>query len=445
MALIFFLLKLKINRFFQDISAKKLVFGMLLIISLIGNALVISEAIDTYVYERTSLEVIENVLIIGLCFFTLVSGFFPSYTPLRFIVAPIYPVSRLRRYIANVVFDVVDLFNVLLLLFFILLVISSEVLTFVFGIRLLVVFFAAYFFKRLLLLLFDQKWSGKKATGILGFVLVGIAVSVFFIPSLQFTELISFPGLLVASYILENFFFREKQQKDNKRSIIGIESSLWLTLLLKNKKIIIPIFVGMVFKFILLFIAGLRWSGIYEKENAAFVMFFIFLFSTPILIFTYVFNNIWGHMKTVWYAVEKASGSVRDLVKYYLKFLAPIILIDFSISLFFYILIREHFIENLILYFTSAFILITISLFASLVLARPISKVFSFSTNTNPVFSMISMGVIGSLYLVFSFLSGTASFYLIILLYLLVFGATLIGFFSFYPGSKETLFKKLFH
>ncbi|MEX6688486.1 hypothetical protein QTN47_13315 [Danxiaibacter flavus] len=83
----------------------------------------------------------------------------------------------------------------------------------------------------------------------------------------------------------------------------------------------------------------------------------LFLVGCPLYLFTYIFNNLWGILKTTAITISITNNSFEKYVDSYFKLIIPALLIDFIITLF-----SMHLLKNLNLKFLLCWLNISVAL-----------------------------------------------------------------------------------
>jgi len=126
----------------------------------------------------------------------------------------------------------------------------------------------------------------------------------------------------------------------------------------------------------------------------------LFVFISPLLIFTYVFNNIWGFNRNLWLVIKVRTDNFKYLFMQQLKLIAFPAIVDFTISLVY--LFFSHFTQEdktsyLIGYLMSLGVLFFSSIYFSLKYPTFISKEKSMKIQTNVfvniICALLSIGV----------------------------------------------------
>src|SRR5699024_1371530 len=138
---------------------------------------------------------------------------------------------------------------------------------------------------------------------------------------------------------------------------------------------------------------------IYFKTGAHFAnnVFIVFLFISPIILFTYLFNNIWGFLRNYWLITDRSLSAGRDLLKIYLKILWLPLVVDVIISMTYLALAPSNLVlPGISMYVASLYVLTAGGFFWSSQVPARVEKAFSFKANTSTFGSIVSIGIVSS-------------------------------------------------
>jgi hypothetical protein len=337
-----------------------------------------------------SSEKLFNYTLIGIAGLTIARMFFPNYNPLKLLFPKYYPISKIKRYVVSLVNDFQKPYFFYILVFVLSATFHLENSTIQFLTTSFFILLSSHLVRRYLQYTIDFK-SNKTAIvfHVLGLIsIVSFFVSVFLLKlNLLFMLFILIAVLTFLGYIQESSItaisHREVKSKSDK---LGIT----LKLLLNNKKARLPLIIGLIFKsFILLadfFLFRTKGKHLFEGQ----IVFW--LFASPLIIFTYVFNNAWGFWKNIWLNIELRIGRYKPLVWVGLRLMIIPLILDIVITIPILLLSWADYRFILIFYFTTSIYLILLSFLWSLITPRKIASSFQMKGSTAPLSVIAAMG-----------------------------------------------------
>ena len=268
--------------------------------------------------------------------FTLLRAIFPSYTPHKSLFPVYYPISRWKRYLAGVIDGFATPFFFYVLMALVVVVIFLDHYQIPFLLTGLSVMISTHLLRRSLqyaidyrlrpigyglllvvvagLVVLGSNYSGS--TGIFGFELLVVPV-----------------GLLLAGFYQEKAVLGKQQKRLPSFSLLP-GKNYYLKLIINNSKarILVPLAIGA--KGILL--AGLlgvfkgispELSSMQGEEGVL-----IWALATPLLLFGYLYNNIWAFWPDAWRNIELRAGGFSQVLQLQLKLLMIPLILDFIIT-----------------------------------------------------------------------------------------------------------------
>ncbi len=385
-----------------------------------------------------------NLLILAI---TIMRSFFPAYIPKTEFIHRIYPIKPIQKFWVELVVELASPFYFVLVSFLLTLFILSPDYGFGHLLQSLLVFLTAHITKRSLQLLVERRIKWRQSAFISAAVMAGafIALQVrepmyepISSPLLLVVHLAALGFLTLSSYFLEQAAFEPKQKvvsySHNARRSLG-----WR--LFKNNKVAKQLILfGLAFKVLMLAADALAYemkgTHLYEQN------FTIWVFIGPLVLYTYVFNNVWGFYKTLWLTTERASGNIMDFLKASLMPLRVPLLLDAGlVVLYIAFFNQEQAVFIVAMYITSVLVLTPIALIASFLSPKVVrGGVMSFGAKTSYLYTFISILLIGLLFL-------PLLHPLLYLIYPVVIGISLfavIAVLKEYPKYKYQLFEKLY-
>ena len=395
--LLYFLLKVRVRYLLGQKESDKyvgaLVNSFLLLIFLLSGILLG----ESFNFLRHSKDVQTSKIFLFSCltFFILkvVPIFFPKYTPFRKIFQSPHPLTIFKKATLHILYNTITPLNLYLLLaiicmgyiyteftiidfitLFILLILLSIIEQLI---KLQIQFtkLSSLFLSLLIvaLIIFLITKSIKSSVTILGVELFLVfIVSLLFIRAYKNTELCEYQFQVNIStpYSQKNYIPFSIFNKSNSRTVLTtgfVVKTIWVCILSFKMKHAGP---------------GDFQSMMYP------------LFATPLIYFTYVFNNLFGYHPQVLYYVGY-RGSIFQIFKTYLQLIIVILLFDLLVSTF--LLTIAGFSMPSVLFLLVANInCIFIGFISSLIAAKKVIKSFDFgnmSSNTNVISIMIIMSL----------------------------------------------------
>lgn len=364
----------------------------------------------------------------------------PYYQPLEENFPKYYPTSKFQNFASTIIKDYSNPF----FLYFIFLIGSFSVLfsDLFNGLILFFVLISAMFFgnftRRILQYGIDFKWNIKNRVLIFlifTFLLTSYYLSFKFNFSIGYMITMILAGIL--AYIIDSKVKYEDKKSTNSRLL---NNSFYLKFLLNNQKIRKPLLVGVFMKIAI--IVGdfllFKYTGEHLFRD---MKFYYWIFVSPLMVFTYVFNNQWGYWFSVWSNIEIRSGNYFDFVKFVLNILKYPMLIDAIITLGL-LSFMNH--ENGLLfiylfYLLSTLLLTSFSFLWSIVFPIKVKSKFRTRGATSMwtvFFSMFSIGILSQI-------SFSPIGYLIIGLSILLTIAAFIFAKSIYEERRYKVFEKV--
>jgi len=437
-----YFLLIKIKSGFLDLKnpLKLFLFLMLALTSVLYGwllALFSQQVLMGDVGELT-INLLFNYILLIIFIITLLRMIFPTYKPQQALFPLSYPLSRWHGYLFSVINGFFTPYFFYLLLF----LVSGSVFLGEYNIVFLaagsLVLVSSQLFTRLIQYFIDFRLK-KKAFLVL--VLVAILATGLYLLSITLVDFGSWPGILVVALLLVSGYFLEINQLEPKKHEhnggLKKNSGVYLKLITNNPKVRGPLLVAMVGK--VLFFGVDIFLMETKEEHLMNGELFYWIVASPLIIYTYVFNNTWGFWKAIWLNIEIRTGDAKQLLWQHLRLMSLPLIADICITLpLLYISWGEAgFI--LTFYFTSAFFLIAMSFFWSVFTPRQINATFQMKGSTSPVSVLISMAGV----LLLTTLRVNNWFYLIVPLYVIFGGMGIWVALNYYDNGKGILMRKL--
>lgn len=336
----------------------------------------------------------------------ILKGFFPAYIPKVKLIPSLYPVPALERFRAELVVELVSPFYFVLVNFLLLLYMMSPLYTFLHLVQSILVILTAHVTLRSLQVFIERRirWRSANfysaAVMAAGFVALQVRQPMFY-PASEWIMLVVHLAALSA-LVLCNFFL-EKAAAEPRRKTVNHSSSARRSLgwrLFKNHRQARQMLIfGFVFKAFILGADALVFTK--KGEHLLEEVTMLWMFVGPLVVFSYVFNNVWGFYRNLWLTVERSTGTARDFLGAAWVAMRLPLLID-AVLTFVYVAVFNHqdafFV--VMMYIGSVLVMGPLSIVASIVSPKAVSGgLFSFSANSSYLFNFIALSVLGLLFL----------------------------------------------
>lgn len=214
----------------------------------------------------------------------------------------------------------------------------------------------------------------------------------------------------------------------------------FISLLFTRSSIKIALLVAIIFKILFISVNVLSYSRKgYFLFNSEFLLY---LFLSPVIYFTYIFNNYFGYTKEYWLIFNLSQNKKILLLAFFIPLLF-ILFFDLSISILAMSYMSMLSILSLIKYFFLTLVLSLNALLTSFFLPKKISSEFSFDSfknNTSVIASFISFGFVSVLFLDSNFIQIILFFIIFIIQSIIL----LISFNKNHTNMNYSFFKKIF-
>ena len=163
------------------------------------------------------------------------------------------------------------------------------------------------------------------------------------------------------------------------------------------------------------------------------------LFASPLLTFTYVYNNTWGFFKEAWIHIDYSANSVTRLFREYLRFLFFPLMVDAFIGLAFILVAPKSVFFILTVVLIGGFMLVITGFATSMMRPKVTGGLMKLSGNTHVAANFSQVALVLPLFLI----KLNAWFYLIIPLYILA-GYTIFRYVKqTYRGHRRNVYQTL--
>ncbi len=350
----------------------------------------LSNKLSTGEIDIISIERFFNFIFIGIAGLTIIRMFFPNYIPLKLLFPKYYPISKGKRYLASLINNFQKPYFLYISIFIISTTYYLENLSIQFLITSYLILINSHLVRRCFQYLFDFKTKKKD---FIVHILLLFAMLSFFITFLLFKIdllillITLMVGLTFIGYFqessIESFTNREFKSKSEKLNIT-------IKLLINNKKARLPLIVGLIFKSVIFlgdfFIFRTKGTLLFEGQ----IVFWLFV--SPLILFTYVFNNIWGFWKNIWLNIDTRIGQYKPLIWLGLRLMLIPLILDMIITIPIILLSWNNLRIIVIFYFTTSVYLVMLSFLWSLITPRKIMSIFQMKGSTSPLSIIAAMG-----------------------------------------------------
>lgn len=344
-----------------------------------------------------------NLLVLAV---TILRGFFPAYIPKTEFIHRLYPIKPLQKFWVELMVELATPFYFVLVNFLLLLFMMSPEYGFLHFFQSLMVLLTAHITKRSLQVIIERKIRWKSINFLSAAIMAGgfLALQAR-VPMFEPASSLPYLGVhlaALASFVIANYLL-EQAALEPKRRVVNYSTAtrrgLGWRLFANHKMAKQLLLFGLGFKMLMLGMDALSYSlkgvHIFDKNPS------VWLFMGPLVIFSYVFNNIWGFYKTLWLTTERASGNYKDFIKVSLMPLRLPLLLDAGI-LFLYLALFNHEQAYFVvpMYLASVLILTPVGIISSIVSPKVVrGGMMSFTAKTSYLFSFISILLMGLLFL----------------------------------------------
>jgi hypothetical protein len=333
-------------------------------------------------------------IIIGIAGLTVLRMFFPNYQALKLLFPKYYPISKGKRYLASLINDFQNTYFFYLSVFIVIITVYLDDLHFKFITSSFLALLNAHLLRRYLQYQIDFT-SKKYIAPVIGiFVILSFFIAIFLLRIDLLALLILLAvALLLIGYFQESNIESAKQREINSSSD---KSNTTVKLLFNNKKARLPLLIALLLKasFLVLDLLIFIKTGAHLFSLNELSIFLLYAYVSPIIMFTYVFNNTWGFWKNIFLNIETRVGEYQLLIYLGLRLMAIPLLIDMAIAISFIILEGDNIELLLIFYATSMAYLVMLSFLGSLIASKKIKKAFQFNATTSIVCAFLSLSII---------------------------------------------------
>lgn len=359
-----------------------------------------------HIYPRLQKEILGGVCL-SLILIPLIVKFFPVIALKKASIAPQYPLGKFEKAVIDLVaFCFCSVLNIALLLFIVVFYLAAGLHSLGLAWGLLLYWLTGFLLAENVI----NALSWQK------YLYLGINTAVFtgllFIKNLDnisagLLNLLLLGGVvvLISIYLILYVPGEGHFKKENARSWLNYIGGrhISLKMLINNKTFLVVMFIGLLAKNsltgVLLFSSKTKEVGeVLDKVPM------IIIFLSPVVLFTYIYNNLWGYFRNLQLNLLLLSGDLRPGLKSYFSLLLPLLVFDFLLQ--FTILILLHCFELKLLFFYVGlmFYCIPLGIISSYTKGFVIESALNFSKlrgNSSTIYAIALLGpviVIGLLY-----------------------------------------------
>jgi len=334
-------------------------------------------------------DVIINYALCAIMGFVLLRMILPRYKPQRQYLPNFYPVSDFQHYLISVISDFMKPLFFSVTLFVITCCVCLHDSKFSFLLLGLGALISAQLFRRLIQYGIDFRLK------IAGYILLAISFLILVLLSSFynfFSHYLKALSLFIPAFLFIIGYFIEVSTIENRQNQISggtRKSNFYLKLIINNPKVRLMLLVGILLKLIILimdfFIFRNKGKHIFDGQVV------YWMFASPLIFFTYIFNNTWGYWKSIWLNYELRSGEYKEMLLFASKLLIIPLLIDLVITIPLLLLLWDNTLFIVIFYVVSSIFLISFACLWSILFPINIKATFQMRGSSSFVSSLVSM------------------------------------------------------
>lgn len=384
----------------------------------------------------------EKIINYSICFImglVLLRMILPRYNPQKQLLPKFYPITKFYNYLISVISDFLNPLFFSITFFIILCCLylhEFKLLFLLLGFSALV---SSQLLRRLIQYGIDFRIKNK---GYLFLIISFLLIYFVFYYYTYFNQHLKALSLFIPIYLFCIGYLIELTIIESRINEIpggsGM-SNLYLKLIIKNPKARLILLVGVLIKFSLLTV-----DFILYKKNGIHIFdgqLIYWTFASPLILFTYVYNNVWGYWPSVWLIYEIRIGGHRETIHFIIKLLAIPLLIDLLITIPLLLVSWDNYIFIITFYLLSSLFLVTFCSIWSIIFPKKIISTFQMSGTSSFVGSLVSMIAVISL----SVLKLNYWFYVLIPIFLTASYMAYKYSPDLYKERKYSIVKKLFN
>lgn len=382
MKIILFLLKRKLQSYFHVNNWK----------SILGNAfytllLLVYAFFAGFMYNATKSDkaaLLLNSVFFSLLLIPIIYKFFPSFSLKKVMVAPQYPLSKIQKTTIDLIaFSLNRTIYFILLFFVFIFYFSAQSLPAIELFKLLLYWLAGMLFAEN----FINALSWQKYIQLfLLFILFGLCYANNNLYWLRINPIVFFAAVNISLFFTYYFFYQDKEIAIPKRRKVqkNIKRSYWRIiwkLLIRNRVFILYLLIGSIIQFLFpaLVLASPKIRlKIHSLEYLFKALPFFSAFFLPTILFTYIYNNLWGYYSDLQINQLIIKSKLIDSIKVYISLLIIPLLSNFIIINVFLLFFHLLTIKIEILFLISCFLFAPIGVISAYTQYFIVEKNYSF-------------------------------------------------------------------
>lgn len=385
-------------------------------------------------FKDLPLEWVKNIVIAVAAFMTIARMFKPNYVPMRQTLMKYQPISAMQRYLYALVTDFQNAYFFFWIVFLVAALILSGSKAVVLSLSVVLVLPGGHFLRRTIQYFIDYRQNRNSGFYLLAALILAI-ISALLVGSNWFIVSLILLNVLL---FLFGFFLDSNSAEKKLRSEKVRNQSMALKMMLNNKNVRTPLLVGFIMKALIL---GLDIFLFHSGSERIFSgQGFYWVFVSPAIIFTYIFNNMWGFWRSAWLNLEMRSGNINNMFRFIWQTIKYPVLLDILITFSLVFFVQSDYWFVISFYIITLIILVSTTFLWSTLFPKLIAQAVPKKGST----SYWSILYVFTSVLCLSYFSKGGFFYFLIPLFLLIALAGYIISRVFYPEKKYSIFTKLF-
>lgn len=426
---------LRLKKPLHAIIAFAIILGLVLYGWIIGNLLNMT---DEGKFHTFSVPEVKLFIFTFIIVFLLSIRIFPRYKPLKPFLPGFMPVTKFEQYQLSVFTEFAKPFYLGVVLFMTITSLFVKNGGFLFFMESIMAIASALLLGRIVQYGVDYK---LKSNSIPWFIIAGILVFVSIFYSTFWTKYLMFFGLFI---LLSLFFIGYKLEKaiiEFRKISFSNESTklnIYLKMLIYNPKVRSVFIMGFGFKIVFLVIDFFMFK--YQGKHIFEGQIIYWMFASPLIVFTYVFNNFWAYWKSHFLNYEIRLGDYREMVKLSYKLILIPLIVDLVVTLPLLLSMWEDYTFILVFYCVSTLFMLSFFHIWSILYPMNIKTSFQMKGTSSFLSNLITISSV----LLLVLLKVNYWFYILVPIYFI---ASYVGYsysFELYKTKKYALYKKLF-
>lgn len=399
----------------------------LIILYVFGQAVVMSIFLNNARKLNLSPQPVIGIINLMILVITLVRNFFPAYRPTSVLIRAFHPMSRKGRTLFNIFHDIFSGYLFLAVGFYLILCWFSDAYDASEFLRSVQIFLTALFLERSIRLTIEYCinarvlhgltivltgmlliWGGLQHAGLMEKMLLHSWLTSAILLMLTAGHHTVLAYLVESPEMLQLRIFMRKEIS----SSIERNGNLQLGLEAYYKNRIVRITLGTAICAKIFVLAFMGWLYMHNRFSAFPFMAEIatFLVASPVMYFTHIFSNTFGHRPSLWQTLHINRGDLRTALKIYLELLSLPLALDLVLSLGVTWLVGLLSFQFLVFYFGSLLSLIPIGFLGSVFMPVKVIAVPSFTnfrSNVSVIITFLALLIVG----LYAILRKTTFFY----------------------------------